>query len=84
MPISVRLPPRVEQKLAEYCVSHRVTRSEAVKRALERMLEAHAGKQSPYDLGKEFFERNLRTKPKTDVARHSKRLLTEHFRGKRR
>jgi len=48
------------------------------------MLEAHAGKQSPYDLGKEFFERNLRTKPKTDVARHSKRLLTEHFRGKRR
>src|SRR5258706_166012 len=39
MPISVRLPPRVEQKLAEYCASHKVSRSEAVKQALDRLLE---------------------------------------------
>jgi len=84
MPVSVRLSPRVEQKLADYCVSHKVTKSEAIKRALEQMLEASAGKPSPYDLGREFFERNLRTKPTRDVARHSKRLLIEHFRGKRR
>lgn len=84
MAISVRLPSRVEQKLADYCVSHRVTKSAAVKRALEQMLEARTGKPSPYELGREFFERNLRTAPKRDVARHTKRLLIEHFRGKRR
>ena len=84
MPISVRLPPGVEQKLAEYCVSHKVTKSEAVKRALGEMLKGNEGKLSPYELGKEFFERNLRTKPTEDIARHSKRLLIEHFRGKRK
>jgi predicted DNA-binding protein len=84
MSISVRLPPRVEQKLAEYCVSHKVTKSEAVKRALEEMLKGKEGKPSPYELGKEFFERNLRTKSTRDTARHTKRLLIEHFRGKRK
>jgi Arc/MetJ-type ribon-helix-helix transcriptional regulator len=84
MPISVRLPPRVEQKLAEYCVSNKVTRSEAVKRALQQMLETNSGTPSPYELGREYFERNARTKPTKDIARHTKRLLIEHFRGRRR
>ena len=35
MPISVRLPPRVEQRLAEYCAHTKLTRSEAIKRALD-------------------------------------------------
>jgi len=80
MPISVRLPPPVEQKLDEYCLSHKVTKSEAVKRALDRMLEEGARKASPYDLGREFFER--KGTPKRDIALNSKRLLQEHFRGK--
>lgn len=84
MPISVRLPPRVEQKLAEYCVSHKVTKSEAIKHALEQLLEVAQDKASPFDLGREFFERNLRTRPTRDVARNTKRLLAEHFRAKRR
>jgi Arc/MetJ-type ribon-helix-helix transcriptional regulator len=84
MPVSVRLPLRVEQKLADYCVSHKVTRSEAIKRALEQMLEANVERPSPYELGREYFERNLRTKPTRDVARHTKRLLIERFRGRRR
>lgn len=83
MPISVRLPQRVEQKLAEYCISHKVTKSEAVKRAIENLLQVRGGKPSPYELGREFFERNTRTKPTRDIARHSKRLLIKHFRGKR-
>lgn len=82
MPISVRLPPRVEEKLAEYCVSHKVTKSEAVKRALEEMLKGKESKPSPYELGRDFFDRNLRTKPTRDTASHTKRLLIEHFRGK--
>jgi hypothetical protein len=39
-------------------------------------------KPSPYDLGKEFFERNTRTRPTRETARHTKRLLREHFRSK--
>jgi hypothetical protein len=46
MPISVRLPPRVEQQLADYCVSHKITKSEAVKRALLQMLEQSSGKEA--------------------------------------
>jgi hypothetical protein len=84
MPISVRLSPRVEQKLADYCVSHKVTRSEAIRRALEQLLGDGQAQPSPFDLGREFFERNLRTRPTRDVARNSKRILLEHFRGKRR
>ena len=33
MTLTVRLPDRVEQQLAEYCVKRRITKSEAVKQA---------------------------------------------------
>ena len=38
MTLTVRLPQHVEQDLAEYCVKRRLTKSEAVKRALEALL----------------------------------------------
>ena len=38
MTLTVRLPERIEQKLAEYCVKRRITKSEAVKLALEDLL----------------------------------------------
>lgn len=72
MAISVRLPPRVEQKLADYCVDKKVTKSEAVKRALEQLLDP-----KPVPLSGDPFFRKLigsDTRP-GDVARHSKRLL---------
>jgi len=37
MTLTVRLSPRVEQELAEYCVKRRLTKSEAVKLALEEL-----------------------------------------------
>lgn len=40
MTLTVRLPNRVEQDLAEYCATHGVSKSEAVKRALEELLRA--------------------------------------------
>ena len=40
MTLTVRLPDRVEQDLAEYCVTHGVSKSEAVKRALEDLLRS--------------------------------------------
>ncbi len=77
MTLTVRLPDRVEQKLAEYCVTHGVTKSEAVKVALEQLLrtsaQGKAGGDHPF-VGSD-------TNP-GDVARHTKRLLREHFRGK--
>ncbi len=42
MALTVRLPDRLEQQLAEYCTTYRVTRSEAVKRALEDLLRPAA------------------------------------------
>ena len=40
MTLTVRLPPRVEQELAEYCVKRRISKSKAVKLALARLLRA--------------------------------------------
>lgn len=80
MTLTVRLPDRVEQELAEYCVKHRVTKSEAVKRALMDLLAMNAGKPSAYDLGKDLFGPHTDTGAVEDVARHTKRLLREHFR----
>jgi len=79
MPLSVRLPLRVEQKLEEYCVSHKVTRSEAVKRALEQLFDDTGVQPSAWQLGKRFIGSDKR---QGDVARHSKRLLRELVRGK--
>jgi hypothetical protein len=44
MTLSVRLPPRVEQELAEYCVEHHETKSALVQDLIERFLaERQAG-----------------------------------------
>ena len=83
MTLTVRLPPRVEQALAEYCVKRRLTKSEAVKMALVDLLSANAGKPSAYDLGKDLFGPHTDAAPTEDVARHSGQLLREHFRGKK-
>jgi len=43
MTLTVRLPDRVEQELAEYCAKRRISKSEAVKQALEELLRSAAG-----------------------------------------
>ncbi len=82
MTLTVRLPDRVEQDLADYCVKHRLTKSEAVKRALEELLAVSAGRPTAYDLGKDLFGPHTDGLPSDDAAKNSKRLLREHFRGK--
>jgi hypothetical protein len=77
MPISVRLSPRVEQKLAEYCASHRLTKSEAVKRALERLFEASPSASGAYASAKDFIGSDPRP---GNVADSVKTLLRERFR----
>lgn len=44
MTLTVRLPQRIEQELAEYCVKWRLTKSEAVKQALEELLRSPKGR----------------------------------------
>ena len=46
------------------------------------LLGAGADQPSPYDLGKELFGPHTDARPSEDIARNSKRLLREHFRGK--
>ena len=79
MPISVRLPSRVEQQLSDYCASHKVTKSEAVKRALEHLFARSGAPSNAYQASAGF-----RGSDKTvgDVARHSKRLLRQRFRNR--
>jgi len=48
--INARIPPRVEEKLAEYCARRGVTRTEAVVRALDDYLDKDTGGASPYSL----------------------------------
>ena len=43
MTLTVRLPERVEQELAEYCTKHRLSKSEAVKLALDRAARSGRG-----------------------------------------
>ena len=46
--INARIPPRVEEKLAEYCAKRGVTRTEAVVRALDDYLDKETGGASAY------------------------------------
>ena len=82
MTLTVRLPQRVEQELADYCVKRRITKSEAVKQALMELLSANVGKPSAYELGKDFFGPHTDVPPTENIARNSTRLLREHFRGR--
>jgi RHH-type rel operon transcriptional repressor/antitoxin RelB len=81
MTLSVRVPPRVEQELAEYCAKNKVSKSEAVNRALEEFLASKHGMPTPYELGRDLFGAHADEAPSEDVARHSKKLLRERFRG---
>lgn len=82
MPLSVRIPQTVEQELAEYCVKHRVSKSDAVKQALDEFLATKAGDRSPYELARDLIAPDTDERPTEDVARNTKRLLRERFRGK--
>jgi len=62
MTISVRLPPRVEQKLCRILRLAQVTRSEAVKQALDRLFETGA-RNLAVGLGADIFARHERVKP---------------------
>jgi len=53
MTTTVRLPPRVEQALATYCVEARRTKSEVIVELLERRFMGAGTERSPYELAQE-------------------------------
>ncbi|HYC48104.1 MAG TPA: hypothetical protein VED01_21735 [Burkholderiales bacterium] len=82
MTLSVRIPPRVEQELAEYCARNGVTKSEAVKDALDQFLSGKTAAKTPYDLLKDLIGPLPDERASQDIARNTKRLLRERFRAK--
>jgi len=53
--INARIPPRIEQKLADYCAKRGITRTQAVTRALDHYLDREAGGASPYSLAADLI-----------------------------
>jgi hypothetical protein len=84
MTLSVRIPPKVEQELAEYCARKGVSKSEAVKDALDQFLSGKSAEKSPYEVMTDLIGPLTDEAPSEDVARHSKRLLRERVRSKRK
>lgn len=80
MTLTVRLPEKLEQELAEYCATHRVSRSEAVKRALAELLEPPAPERSR--ISHPFI--GCDKGDGSDVSGNIKQLLRERFRKTRR
>lgn len=80
MTVTVRLPHVLEENLAEYCASHGVTRSEAIKQAITRLVTSGRDVPAAYDLGRDLFGPETDLKPADNVAANTKRLLRERFR----
>lgn len=78
--INARIPPRVEQKLAEYCAKSGVTRSQAVLRALEEYLDKAEGGADAFALAADLIP----AKGAPDVqAEKVREIARRAFRGPR-
>lgn len=78
--ITARIPPRVEEKLAEYCAKRGTTRTEAIVRALDEYLDKDSGGASAYSLAADLIPR----KGVKDIQSGNVReLARKAFRGPR-
>lgn len=78
--LNARMPPRVEQKLAEYCAKHGVTRTDVTVRALDAYLDSQAGATNAYALAADLIPK--RGAPKLQ-SREARKLARGAFRGPR-
>lgn len=67
--VNARIPPRVEQKLAEYCARSGMTRSEAVIRALDGYLSHASSGESAYSLAADLIPRKGAKAIRSDKVR---------------
>ena len=80
MSLSIRLSCETEQQLEQFCLMRKITKSGAVRLALDGFLRAV--QVTPHDLGADLFGTSAGSKRlAVDVARHTKRLLHKRFRG---
>ena len=80
MSLSIRLSCETEQQLEQFCLMRKITKSGAVRLALDGLLRAVQA--TPHDLGADLFGTSSGSKRMAvDVARHTKRLLRKRFRG---
>ena len=61
-----------------------VSKSEAVKDALDQFLSGKSADKSPFELGKDLIGSHTDETLSEDVARNTKRLLRERIRSKRK
>jgi Arc/MetJ-type ribon-helix-helix transcriptional regulator len=80
MTLTVRLPDRLEQELAEYCVKRRMTKSDAVKQALEELLRVREAGEN--DLNHPFIGGDKGNG--SDVSGNIKAALRARYRKDRR
>lgn len=78
--INARIPPRIEQKLAEYCATKGITRSEAVISALDEYLDRSSEGTSAYSLAADLIP--AKGVPEIQSA-NVRELARKAFRGKR-
>ncbi len=79
MTLSIHLPQPVEQALNSYCVSHAVSHDEAIKQALAQFLSTQEQPPNAYELGQAGFGAD--ETHAGDIARNSKQLIRQKFRG---
>ncbi len=78
--LNARLPLRVEQKLAEYCAKHGVSRSEAAVRALDEYLDRQQAGADAYSLAADLIPSKGAPGLQSRAAR---KLARDAFRGTR-
>ena len=78
--INARIPPRIEQKLAEYCAIKGLTRSEAVVRALDEYLDRSNRGSSAHSLAADLIP--AKGVPEIQSA-NVRELARKAFRGAR-
>lgn len=80
MPVSIRLGPALEERLARASRKLRLNKTEVIKRSLEAYLDDLAPDRSPYELGKDLFGADDSRGPALSVG--YKRRLKRKLRGK--
>lgn len=82
MPVSIRLGPALEERLAKASRKLRVNKTEVIKRSLEAYLAQLEPGRTPYELGRDLFGAD--TGQEVDRSSRFKGLLVSKLRGKHR
>jgi predicted transcriptional regulator len=78
--LSIRLPDSLERELERLAAEERTTKTQIVRRALERYVEAHRDQLSSFELGEHLFGRHGSGESTRSTS--YKRLVREKLRAK--